>query len=438
MSNISEMKWDVVIIGAGIAGLTASVYLARAGRKVLLLERAEEPGGRAASKNIADAWINLGPHALYKSACGILQEVGVTPTGATPKPNSLLVYKKTKGGDVALPLFQFLLGSFLKWSEKTQLIRFYAQMQKEDTSILQNINLQKYLETRLPSPRVRNAVLALVRTSTYCSAPDLLSAGAAIAQLQNGQVLYVDGGWRTLVDALKEQALAAGVTIQCGCSARTIAGSEPEMIVSLKDGTILKTHYVLSTLGPKESLALLDPALQPEEAAMFERLVPIRAACLDLVMAEMPKPKTTFAMGADYPWYFSNHSAIAKFSDNPKQMVVHVMKYLRPGADSNAKQDEQELEQFLDLIQPGWRLHVIQRRFLPHLLVSHAVVAAASGGYSGRPGPVVKGRKGLFVAGDWVGAEGMLLGASLASAKSAAQCILKDKDHNKVGDSLGA
>ncbi|NHN34499.1 phytoene desaturase family protein [Paenibacillus agricola] len=438
MSSISEMKWDVVVIGAGMAGLTASVYLARAGRKVLLLEKAVEPGGRAATKNIAGSWMNLGPHALYKTALGILQEVGVTPTGAMPKPNSLLIYKQPKGGDIALPLFQFLLGSFLKWSEKTQLIRFYAQMRKEDTSILQNVSLEKYLETRLPSPRVRNAVLALIRTSTYCSAPDLLSAGAAIVQLQHGQVLYVDGGWRTLVDPLKEQALAAGVTIRCGCPVRTITGNVPEMSVSLKDGVLLKAHQVLSTVGPKETLALLDPALQPEDAAIFEQLVPIQAACLDLVMTEMPNPKTTFAMGADYPWYFSNHSAIAKFSDNPKQMVVHVMKYLRPGEDSNSKQDEHELEQFLDLIQPRWRLHVVQRRFLPHLLVSHAVVDAASGGYAGRPGPVVKGRKGLFVAGDWVGAEGMLLGASLASAKSAAHCIINGKDHSKEGNSLGA
>jgi hypothetical protein len=57
------------------------------------------------------------------------------------------------------------------------------------------------------------------------------------------------------------------------------------------------------------------------------------------------------------------------------------------------------------------------------------VVDAASGGYPGRPGLVVAERKGLFVAGDWAGAEGMLLSASLASAKSAAHCIIMDKKY---------
>ena len=40
------MKHDVIIIGAGLAGLSAAVYLHRQGRKVLLLEASERAGGR--------------------------------------------------------------------------------------------------------------------------------------------------------------------------------------------------------------------------------------------------------------------------------------------------------------------------------------------------------------------------------------------------------
>jgi prolycopene isomerase len=42
-------KWDVVVIGAGLGGLSAATRLARAGRKVLLLERHAVPGGYATS-----------------------------------------------------------------------------------------------------------------------------------------------------------------------------------------------------------------------------------------------------------------------------------------------------------------------------------------------------------------------------------------------------
>jgi phytoene dehydrogenase-like protein len=40
------MKEDVIIIGAGLAGLSAAVYLHRQGRKVMLLEASERAGGR--------------------------------------------------------------------------------------------------------------------------------------------------------------------------------------------------------------------------------------------------------------------------------------------------------------------------------------------------------------------------------------------------------
>lgn len=426
MADMNETKWDVTIIGAGIAGLTASIYLAKAGHRVLLLERAANPGGRAGSTVMTGAHVNFGPHALYKSACDILQEVGVVPTGGTPKPNALFVYKQPSGAAAAIPMLRLLLGSFLKWQEKTQLIRFYTQMKKLQTSALQNISLQDYLETRLPSPRVRNAVIALVRTGTYCQAPDLISAGAALAQLQE-QVLYADGGWESIVNKLRQNAQAAGVILHCSSPARAIKGTDPDMEVHLKDGTVLKTKRVLSTIGPREMLSLLDPALQPGEAEEFNRLVPVYAACLDLVMNDMPKPKTTFAIGADYPWYFSNHSAVSTFTEHPHHSVVHVMKYIRPGTESHAKQDERELEQFVELIQPGWSPHVVQRRFLPRMLVTHAVVAAASGGYAGRPDSKVKARKGLYLAGDWVGPKGMLVNGSLASARSAALRIIIDK-----------
>ena len=41
------MQYDVIIIGAGHNGLTAAAYLARAGRRVLVLERRDVVGGCA-------------------------------------------------------------------------------------------------------------------------------------------------------------------------------------------------------------------------------------------------------------------------------------------------------------------------------------------------------------------------------------------------------
>ena len=39
-----------------------------------------------------------------------------------------------------------------------------------------------------------------------------------------------------------------------------------------------------------------------------------------------------------------------------------------------------ELEQFLDLLQPGWREVLVKKRPLPNMVVCNAVVTAADGG----------------------------------------------------------
>ena len=65
---------------------------------------------------------------------------------------------------------------------------------------------------------------------------------------------------------------------------------------------------------------------------------------------------------------------------------------------------------------------LVKKRPLPNMVVSNAIVTAADGGLGGRPDTKIA--ENLYIVGDWVGKEGLLSNASVASAKRASQLIL--------------
>ena len=86
-------KWDIVIIGGGLAGYVAANYLAKTDMSILIIEKGKKVGGRARTDKIKQQYLNLGPHALYKKgkAKPILEELGIKLNGKSPKLGGLLI-----------------------------------------------------------------------------------------------------------------------------------------------------------------------------------------------------------------------------------------------------------------------------------------------------------------------------------------------------------
>ncbi|MCD4769006.1 MAG: NAD(P)/FAD-dependent oxidoreductase [Bacteroidales bacterium] len=58
------MKYDVIIIGGGLGGLTAGAKLARSGKKVMLIEQHDRPGGCATTFDRKEFTIEVGLHEM--------------------------------------------------------------------------------------------------------------------------------------------------------------------------------------------------------------------------------------------------------------------------------------------------------------------------------------------------------------------------------------
>ena len=227
-----------------------------------------------------------------------------------------------------------------------------------------------------------------------------------------------------MVDGLSEAAHKAGVIIETGAKAesveRDVTGAKRN--VRLAGGRVLAAENVIIASSPAAAAELIGGGRQAKLARWADEAIPVKAACLDIALTHLPKPKATFALGVDRPLYLSVHSATARLAPEGGAMI-HVAKYLAPDGEGSGQEVERELEGLLDLVQPGWRSALKYRRFLPDMIVMNAMPLASHEGTRGRPGPQVDDEPGLFVVGDWVGREWLLVDASLASAKRAAELI---------------
>jgi len=423
---------DVAVIGGGLAGLAAAIFLARAGRQVILFEKAPEVGGRAMTQAKNGFLFNMGPHALYRAGRGaqILRELDVQFTGNMPGASG--GYAVNHGMTHTLPagFVSLLTTGLLSLPGKIEIARLLGSINKIDTRALQHTTVREWLDRTIRQPDARQLVQALFRVATYTDDPERQSVGAALAQVQmalTSNVLYLDGGWQVLVDGLRKAAQAAGVHIVTGEKVEAIEHDTAVHGVRLADGSTWTTSVVIITGSPADAAVLVQSSAKTTLREWTGATIPVKAACLDVGLARLPRPRALFALGIDRPLYFSVHSAVAKLGPEDGA-VIHTAKYLNPTTRTDPKADERELEGLLDLVQPSWREVVVERRFLPSMLVSHAGVTAAAGGYAGRPGPVVPGVRNLYVAGDWVGPEGLLADASLASAKRAAELIVRSEE----------
>jgi phytoene dehydrogenase-like protein len=77
-------------------------------------------------------------------------------------------------------------------------------------------DVQSWVSRRYGQGALANLLFAFFRLTSYSDDPANYSAGAALDQLRlsvEGNVWYVDGGWQSIIDGLRDAAVRAGVFI---------------------------------------------------------------------------------------------------------------------------------------------------------------------------------------------------------------------------------
>lgn len=424
------MQTDVVIIGGGMAGLTTACYLAKAGVAVTLYEKAAHLGGRASTQLHEGYLFNRGIHALYSGGATseVLQELNITYTYGVPRTTFVLLdgrFYRFPSEPLAL-----LRRSWLSVRDRAELARVFLTLPRLKAAELTGVTVQAWLEQTIHRPTVRQMFVALARTFVYSAALDLVSAEVFIEKLQRAlkhPIQYVDGGWQTLVDALRQVAERAGAQLVSGTTVDSVVYQDGEVQgVRLGDGRVVPASAVVIATTPQEAAKLLDDGPVQELRQVIDALVPMRVASLDVALSRLPSARYPVVQDQKHPLFLSVQSLSSRLAPAGGALIT-AFKPLHPAHPTDPREDERELELFLDIAQPGWRDVLVKRVYLPRILATGALPAASTGGFAGRPASQVAGVSHLYLAGDWVGPVGFLNDAALASARQVAQTLLHQR-----------
>ena len=277
---------DVIVIGAGISGLSYAWKAARAGRKVLILEQRERAGGCIYSYRYDDGyWYELGAHTVYNSyseLLNIVQETGLADRLVQRGP--------------ARAHFGLLKNGTIDWLTPPRILRrlnwFEAALHapvgffrsKRDRT------LEQYYSGFL-GPRNFRRILSPFFAAVPSQCADAFPADGPgslfkkrIRRKEYPRSFGFSGGLRSVCDAVLEHP---DIEIRTGCSAIGLSPDTGGFEVHVKEGGTLHASGLAIAVSHQEAASLL----RGKYPALSDAIGRIETAKLESLGTRIPRDK---------------------------------------------------------------------------------------------------------------------------------------------------
>ena len=202
------MKYDAIVIGSGIGGLSTALLLTNQGRKTLLLEKNDSLGGRLRSYHRDGFTVDLGVHIISRCEKGPLGEIL-----SRAKVVSKLKFEKVRpvsSYDGKIFIFPHDLKDMMPEKDFDGLMKFMSDiraMTDNEVSGYDNVTIKSVLNKYTENPLAHSCLFNISMVYT-CLSSWLLSAGELMRCLRYEAEArasgYPIGGCGTIVQELAE------------------------------------------------------------------------------------------------------------------------------------------------------------------------------------------------------------------------------------------
>ena len=333
----------IVVIGAGIGGLTAALDLARQGLAVTLLERAATPGGKMRQTHVDDLRIDAGPTVLTmrwvfdelfaQAGSSLASQLSLRPAG--------VLARHAWAADGHLDLYADLqrsaeaIGDFAGAGEARRYLEFslrarriYETLERpfirsscaSPQALVRAVgprglgdlwrispfaSLWRALGDHFKDPRLRQL---FGRYATYCGSSPFEAPATLmlVAHVEREGVWFVDGGMHRLAQALAGLAARHGVCIRYGAECREIAVRKSQVTgVRLAGGEWIEADAVIANADP----AAIGAGLFGADAARATPKLATRARSLSAVTWALKASVRGFPLHRHNVFFSSDYAA---------------------------------------------------------------------------------------------------------------------------------